>query len=356
MPIGAVIGGAVIGAGGSIIAGSKSASAQKQAAQTAATSAQNTTDANNQLFRDTRAQNIAIAQPFYNNGVAAGNALQGLLLGSPAPATTTTTGALGGYQTNPVYGQPQPVHSGALASYYGGVSGGEYGGVGRRFEYDSPIGALNDGGGASSGYYGAPAAYSQQQPQSTVTSTPTATSTTPALSPWDQFRNSTNYQWRYDQGLKATQGAYATKGALDSGAAEKAKITFGQNFASNELSNYMNLLAQQQNVGLSAGNAIMGVSTSSANAIAGQNTNAGNVAANAALASGQANANMWGTIGNTAGQLGGALFQYGMGQFNQPAASWTPANLGVPSPVSFGSATPVASAPSSYGALGFGGF
>jgi hypothetical protein len=37
----------------------------------------------------------------------------------------------------------------------------------------------------------------------------------------------------------------------------------------------MNLLAGQQNVGLSAGNAIMGVSTSAANAIAGQNTNAG---------------------------------------------------------------------------------
>jgi hypothetical protein len=25
---------------------------------------------------------------------------------------------------------------------------------------------------------------------------------------------------------------------------------------------------------------------------------------------------MWGTVGNTAGQVGGALFQYGMGQTN----------------------------------------
>jgi hypothetical protein len=158
-------------------------------------------------------------------------------------------------------------------------------------------------------------------PAPTTIGTPASTGTvTSALSPWDQFRNSTNYQFRYDQGLKATEGAYATKGALDSGAAEKAKITFGQNFASNELSNYMNLLAGQQNVGLSAGNAIMGVSTSAANAIAGQNTNAGNVAANAALVGGQASANMWGTVGQTAGQLGGALFQYGMGQMKPTTA------------------------------------
>ena len=80
----------------------------------------------------------------------------------------------------------------------------------------------------------------------------------------------------------------------------------------------MNLLAGQQQVGLSAGNAVMGVSTGATNAIAANNTNAGNVSANAALTAGQANANMWGTIGNTAGQLGGALFQYGMGQFQQP--------------------------------------
>jgi hypothetical protein len=309
MPIGAVIGGAVIGAGGSIIAGSKSASAQKQAAQTAATSAQSTTDSNNALFRENKAQNIAIAQPFYNNGVAAGNALQGLLLGSPtsasSPAPGTTGGALSGYQQSSPAGQyPNAVGDDSLT--YGTIRA-------RRLDMmDAPQAALT-------GYQRLPA--DTQTPVPGTTPAPAMGTTTSALSPWDQFRNSTNYQFRYDQGLKATEGAYATKGALDSGAAEKAKITFGQNFASNELSNYMNLLAGQQNVGLSAGNAIMGVSTSAANAIAGQNTNAGNVAANAALTSGQASANMWGTVGNTAGQLGGALFQYGMGQMKPSVPS-----------------------------------
>jgi hypothetical protein len=354
MPIGlgtaALIGGGLAAAGtvaGTVIGGG----AQKSAAKSAATTAQNTTDANNALFRENKTQNIAIAQPFYNNGVAAGNALQSLLLGSPgaspAPTTTATpaasTGALQGYQTNPGY-QAGPVSTapGSLSTY------GKAAGFRDNFMYGTPPedGVYNSP--AQANYYaGQTAQPAATTPAPTTSGTPTPGSTQGALSAWDQFRNGTNYQFRYDQGLKATEGAYATKGALDSGAAEKAKITFGQNFASNELSNYMNLLAGQQNVGLSAGNAIMGVSTSAANAIAGQNTNAGNVAANAALTSGQANANMWGTVGQTAGQLGGALFQYGMGGLNHPATTF--ASPYTPSPVSLPSPTPMASMPVNWG-------
>jgi hypothetical protein len=277
-----------------------------------------------------------------------------LLLGSPtaspaptAPATpAASTGALQGYQTNPGY-QVGPVSSapGSLSTY------GKAAGFRDNFVYGTPPedGVYNSP--AQANYYAGQTAQTAQPaattPAPTTSGTPTPGSTQGALSAWDQFRNGTNYQWRYDQGLKATEGAYATKGALDSGAAEKAKITFGQNFASNELSNYMNLLAGQQNVGLSAGNAIMGVSTSAANAIAGQNTNAGNVAANAALTSGQANANMWGTVGQTAGQLGGALFQYGMGGLNHPATTF--ASPYTPSPVSLPSPTPIASIPVNWG-------
>jgi hypothetical protein len=57
----------------------------------------------------------------------------------------------------------------------------------------------------------------------------------------------------------------------------------------------------------------MGVNTGTANNIAAGNTNASNAASNAALIAGQGQANMWGSIGNSVGQLGGALFQYGQG-------------------------------------------
>lgn len=311
MPIGAVLGGAAIAAGGSVAAGAMSSSAQKKAASKAADTSLVTTNANNALLRESKAQNIQIAAPFYNNGVAAGNALQSLLLG-PQAATpgVQPTGALSSYSGEPDWNAYLQANPDISADYARNRPA--------QRAFATPL-------DYAQWHY---SNYGQQEGRALPTvggAQPTAvpaatTGGAGALDAFDRFRQGTNYQFRYDQGLKATQGVYATRGALDSGAAEKAKITFGQNFASNELSNYMNLLAGQQNVGLSAGNAIMGVSTAATNAIAGQNTNAGNVAANAALAAGNANANMWGTVGNAAGQVGGALFQYGMGQ-NTPSFS-----------------------------------
>lgn len=347
MPVGAAIGGAVIGAGGSIIAGSEASHAQSKAAQTAADSSLQVAQLNNQTFKDTRNQNLSIAAPFYNNGVAAGNALTGLLLGSQASGGGG--GALAGYQTAPVAGQV-PVDgtdfraglpsradwaNGALSAI--GVSPG-----------GDPIASLQGAithlnpaqQRAWAGYlagnpdpdtvYEQRQAAARQNPAAAINvPAPTAAGgSSSALTPFDQFRNSTNYQFRYDQGLRATEGTFATKGALDSGAAEKAKITFGQNLASGELSNYMNLLASQQAAGLTAAGAVMGVNTNYAGNVTAQNTNAANVGANAALQAGQANANMWGTIGNTAGQVGGALFQYGMGQLQKPQIP-TPQSINV---------------------------
>jgi hypothetical protein len=337
MPIGAAIGGAVITAGGAVASGAMSSSAQKKAAQTAANSAQSTTDANNQLFRDTRAQNIAIAQPFYNNGVAVGNALQGLLLGSQPSA---------GYTDGTPVAALGSGGNGALDAYL--AANPDVAQEARRVTADHEFNSPEEYAAWHYQHYGqgegraAPALNTPAQPAASGAATG-------ALNPWDQFRNSTNYQFRLGEGQKLLDSQFATKGAFDSGAERKALLKYGQNFASNELSNYMNLLAGQQNVGLSAGNAIMGVSTSAANAIAGQNTNAGNVAANAALTSGQANANMWGTVGQTAGQLGGVLFQYGMGGVNQPAVNFgSSALLSQQAPVSL-SSTPYTPQPVNWG-------
>jgi hypothetical protein len=324
MPLGAAIGGAVIGAGGNILASSQASKAQSKAAQTAADSSLAVAQLNNQTFKDTRNQNLAIAAPFYNNGVVAGNALTDLLLGTHSfdpsavgsPTPVTGQGALAGYDSQPT---PQPgsgqYGSAALASYSNDVGISPQ----TRFAYGGPIGSQGPdvpmAGSAEAGSFtpvnvAAPNAASGGSPS--------------ALDAFDRFRQGTNYQWRYDQGLKSTEGTYATKGALDSGAAEKAKITFGQNLASGELSNYMNLLASQQASGLSAAGAVMGVNTSYAGNVTAQNTNAANVGANAALQAGQANANMWGSVGSTAGQLGGALFQYGMGKMMPQATPMVP--------------------------------
>jgi hypothetical protein len=316
VPIGAVIGGAVIGAGGAVASGAMGASATRHAANTAADTTRATTDANNALFRETRGQNLAIAAPFYNNGVSAGNALTELLLGPQSTAGNTeiagSSGALGG-------GGSGGYSGGALDAYL--AANPDLAAEAHRVTADGEFGSPEEYAAWHYQHYGqsegraAPAVNVPVPTPATAGGTPTGGS---ALDAFDRFRQGTNYQWRYGQGLKATEGSFATKGALDSGAAEKAKITFGQNIASGELSNYMNLLASQQAAGLSAAGAVMGVNTSYAGNVTAQNTNASNVSANAALQSGQATANMWGTVGNTAGQLGGALFQYGMGQFQKP--------------------------------------
>ena len=441
MPIGLAIGASAVTAGVGIYTSSKAAKAQKKAGQQAADTSLQTAQMNNDLFRETRDKNVALASPYYNNGLLASNALTDLLLGThlynqgtvanpniPGGGTFPTSGPGSGTESTgysgPTFGQILAMpHKGSayesafnnFVNYYQ-AHPNEDPGIASRSQIDAlsgdsikgsenamraifdtyqaspnkvpttvpgapatpaaaPAGALagtaapapaaaapsalagvqtnpvdsqtplagnaalagregvNDlaapvgqaGGGAPAQWWQHPApggalagAVTTSAPQAGATpataATPTGTTTpaagTPApsaLSAWDQFRQGTNYQWRFNEGNRALITNYAVRGMGDSGAERIALQEQGQNFASNELSNYMNLLAGQQNVGLTAGNAVMGVSTSAANAIAGQNTNAGNAAANAQLVAGQASAQNWGNIGGAIGQAAGAI-------------------------------------------------
>lgn len=98
---------------------------------------------------------------------------------------------------------------------------------------------------------------------------------------FDQFRDSTGYQFRLGEGMNAVNSGYAGAGVLQSGAALRGAQEYGQNFASNEFSNYAGLLDNQQRLGLSATMGQAGL---------GQNY-VGNVSANNMYAAdGQANA------------------------------------------------------------------
>lgn len=431
MPIGAVIGGAVIGAGGQIIAGSQAAKAQKKAAETAADTSLQVAQLNTDLYRDIYEQNSAMLQPWQDRGALASYALTDLLLGTNmfetamaggtpggagAPSAPTVPTAPGGTSSPPIVAPPGAAPSnGALAPYtappsanpvvgnsgtiainpnatsiyqpgalqavapppggggnmiaminagegplsaavgasepgaveasmvnqtispaaraylmggepMGGVSTPTYG-PGSWQASSAPGQVAGAGAGTIGGGSPAPAPTPTTGPAPAPTPTPGAGSGGSALSAWDQFREGTNYQWRFNQGMEALNSSYAAGGMFESGAADKARIEYGQNFASNELANYMNLLAGQQAMGLSAAGAVAGVSTTYAGNVAAQNTNAANAAANAALMQGQAAANQWGSVGTAAGQIGGALYQYGMGQ-TLPQASYAPAGSG----------------------------
>jgi hypothetical protein len=110
MPIGAAIGGGVIAAGGSVLAGSQASRAQRDAARTASDTTLQSTRENNALLRETRDQNLSIATPFMNNGLAAGNALTDLLLGTntyqPTQAGSAQVGgALSGFSGGAPFNQ-----------------------------------------------------------------------------------------------------------------------------------------------------------------------------------------------------------------------------------------------------------
>lgn len=158
---------------------------------------------------------------------------------------------------------------------------------------------------------------------------------------FDDYRQSTGYGFRLGEGLNALQTGYAARGALQSGAAMKDVTRYGQNFASNEYqnwrnnvaqygtyadqfanqergygtdqyNNWINLLGSQQNVGLSAVNALAGVNTNTTNQIINSNNQMSAAQSNAALAKGQANSQMYAGFGNALGNAAG-FFMPGFG-------------------------------------------
>lgn len=118
------------------------------------------------------------------------------------------------------------------------------------------------------------------------------------------YQNSDGYQFRLAQGQKSVTAALGARGYLDSGAAQKALLTYGQGAASDEFGRYVGALQGQQGVGLTAASAQAGVGQNYAGAVSANNNNAATVAANAALSGA-------GTINST---LNSALSAYALNQ------------------------------------------
>lgn len=156
-------------------------------------------------------------------------------------------------------------------------------------------------------------------------SQPYVSTTTPggARSAFDTFRDSDGYQFRFNEGMNALNTGYAAGGKLQSGAAAKAAIRYGQDYGSNEFGKYLGYLSGQQNVGLSGANALAGVGTGYANAVSANNQSAADAASNAALAKGSATANMFGSIAGGLGSILGSSFGGSSVKFN-PSSVFNP--------------------------------
>lgn len=269
-----VIAGAIAGAGaiGSAVIGSN-------AAKSAAKSNQQAADAAAAETRAARDQAYSTLNPFVQGGTAAGgqiNALLGLSNG-------TDWGAY--VQNNPD----------ALANWnaiQGTTDGAQFGGDIAKF------GQYHYGADGSrrdlSGYSG----------------------TARAQQAFDQFRNSTGYQFRLDQGMNALNSGYAGAGTIKSGAAIKAAQDYGQGIASQEFGNYLNALGNQQGVGLQAGSAAAGVGVNSANSLGNIAIQNGANQANAALLKAQNT----GQALNSLATIGANIFGQSSGGYNMPSA------------------------------------
>jgi hypothetical protein len=131
------------------------------------------------------------------------------------------------------------------------------------------------------------------------------TAATQAQQGFDQFRNSTGYQFRLGEGMNALNSQFAGAGAIKSGAAMRGAVDYGQNLASNEFGNYLTALGNQQGVGLSAAGAQAGVGTNFANSMSQINSNRADAIGNAALANA-------GNLNSMIGTLGAGILKYGV--------------------------------------------
>jgi hypothetical protein len=128
---------------------------------------------------------------------------------------------------------------------------------------------------------------------------------------FDNYRKSTGYEFRVGEGMDALNSKLAASGTLNSGAAQKAALQYGQNIASDEFGRYTSALTGQQQIGVGAGSALAGVGTNFANNATNINSNTADAIGNGALAQAASSNNFMNGISGVAGNAIGALSSYG---------------------------------------------
>lgn len=140
---------------------------------------------------------------------------------------------------------------------------------------------------------------------------------------WDNYRNSTNYNFLFDQGTQAVKTANAP--SFNSGATAKALINYGQGMAGNALQGYEGLLQGQQQLGAQSALGLGQIGSGIGQTLTGSNL---------ANAGAQGSSALYGanTLGSALGGLtGSSSFANGLGEFGSALAS---GNLGIGNRVS----------------------
>ena len=281
---------AAIGLAAGGIGAVASSSAQKNAAKRAQDASNYAADQSAAVLRENYDKSAQALAPWQRSGLQANDAINALLgLGGPDPQATQ------GLPTQ----QPN-----AMTQFMGG---GDFGG------YTSPRTMMDDygamwqppGGWQGFGGFGVQNFGPTAMGGNVTTPAPQPSTQQRYEKAFDNYRNSTGYKFRLNEGMNAINSGYAGAGSIKSGAAMKAINDYGQNMASGEFANYMGMLGNQQSLGASAASAQAGVSQSLGNNMANIAMQQGANNANAALL------NNGSGFGNMMNLLGGGLWQLG---------------------------------------------
>jgi hypothetical protein len=287
----------IIGAGiaaAATVGGAVLTSKSNAKATDKAVAAQQTSETQQLGFqRQARDENTAALSQWMERGNAAGNQINALL-------------GLGG----PTQAQPTP-QAGVLAQYQGPF---EYGGngvypPGDEWGFDQRNRDVTYGGQGTM----------TAAPGHAATPAPAQTPQQAALAAYDIFKQSTGYQTRLKEGQSALTANYFGGGVGQSGAAMKAAIRFGNDYAGNYFDNYLGQLGNQQSLGFSGASALAGVGQTFANNASNISQNGANVASEAAIARARNNGAVFTGLAGAAGQFAGALSSYGQPQLPQPS-------------------------------------
>lgn len=114
---------------------------------------------------------------------------------------------------------------------------------------------------------------SHERARTIRTDRPASTNSGGGDSAFDKFYGTPFYQVPLREGIEQVNSNYAARGALESGAAEKSILKYGQDHASSALGDWIQLLQGQQGVGLGATNSYVGSTGAYGNNIAALGTN-----------------------------------------------------------------------------------
>lgn len=142
-----------------------------------------------------------------------------------------------------------------------------------------------------------------------------------ALAAW---RGSTGYQTGLQTGLDAVNTGYAARGALESGAAQKALARYGTDYSNQNFGQYVGILSNQQGAGQNALASVTGSGANYVNQATSANQGAASAQANAALYGAQGTQNALAGFANAVGNY------YGQSSYGSGSGSGAASALGTP--------------------------